>query len=244
MSSDYEKLYEIARRRRSIRRFKPDAVPDEQIEKIIEMARWAMSGANAQPWEFVVVKKPELRERIFELYRMHREQTDVFNRTLLPELKHPVTGTLNAGQRSFRDAPLLIAVCGDPRTYIATSLAAHIIAYERAAFHMNLANATTMIHLAAAALGLGTQWLSTSPIWEGELKKLLGIPEWFSLPQLVPLGYPDYTPGPAYRRECSEILHLDHYDKAKFRTEQQVIDFIIQLRKKMTAAYYIPAKKE
>ncbi len=122
MSSDYDKLLEIAKRRRSIRRFKPDPVPEECIEKIIEVAHWAMSGANAQPWEFIVVKRPEVRERIFELYKLHRQQVDVFNNTLVPELRHPVTGTLKAGQRSFRDAPVIIVVCGDPRTLLATSL--------------------------------------------------------------------------------------------------------------------------
>lgn len=95
--SEWDTLIKIARKRRSIRKYKPDPVPDEDIEKIVETARWAMSGANAQPWEFVVVKNAETRARIFELYRAHRKQTDVFNRTLVPELRHPVTGTLDSG---------------------------------------------------------------------------------------------------------------------------------------------------
>ena len=96
MGSRYDQLLELAKLRRSIRRFKPDPVPEEDIEKIIEVARWAMSGANAQPWEFVVVKRPELRAKIFELYKLHRAQVDVFNNTLVPELRHPVTGSLKA----------------------------------------------------------------------------------------------------------------------------------------------------
>ena len=60
---DYDGLLELVKTRRSIRRFKPEPVPDEYINRIIEAARWAPSGFNSQPWEFVVVKKPELRAK-------------------------------------------------------------------------------------------------------------------------------------------------------------------------------------
>lgn len=244
MNSVYEKLLKIAKRRRSIRRFKPDPIPDEHISKIIEVARWAMSGANAQPWEFIIVRKAETRAKIFELYMLHREQVDVFNKTLVRELRHPVTGTIKAGQRSFRDAPVIIVVCGDPRTLLATSLAAQIIGSERMVFHMNLANTTIMIHLAAASLGLGSQWVSTTPIWEGQLKSLLGVPDWFAIPHIVPLGYPDYKPAPPYRREAEEILHQEFYDKKKFRRDEEILDYIAGVRKRAKAAYYIPPKKK
>ena len=47
---------ELAKTRRSIRRFKSDPVPDELILKILEAARWAQSGGNSQPWEFIVIR--------------------------------------------------------------------------------------------------------------------------------------------------------------------------------------------
>ncbi len=243
MEPDYDKLLEIAKRRRSIRRYKPDPVPEGHIQKILEVARWAMSGANAQPWEFVVVTKPELRKKIFELYAIHRKQTDVFNRTLVTELRHPVTGTLEAGQASFRDAPVIIAICGDTRTLLATSLAAEIIGYERVTFHFNLGNATMMAHLAAASLGLGAQWVSTTPIWEGELKALLGIPAWYTLPHIMPLGYADYVPIPSYRRELSAITHQEGFDKAKLRTDDEIVQWIADLRNRSRGTYYIGKKK-
>src|SRR3990167_9388273 len=51
----YELLYDIIRRRSSIRKLKPDPIPDENIQKIIEAGRWAMSGATSKPWEYIVV---------------------------------------------------------------------------------------------------------------------------------------------------------------------------------------------
>ncbi|MDY6954405.1 MAG: nitroreductase family protein, partial [Thermodesulfobacteriota bacterium] len=48
-------LYEAILGRRSIRKFKPDAVPREVLEKILAMATWAPSGMNLQNWYFVVI---------------------------------------------------------------------------------------------------------------------------------------------------------------------------------------------
>jgi nitroreductase len=59
MSADstpgYDLLYDIIRRRASVRKLKPDPIPEEYIQKILEAGRWAMSGANSQPREYNVV---------------------------------------------------------------------------------------------------------------------------------------------------------------------------------------------
>ncbi len=72
---EYASLLELAKNTRSIRRFKPDPVPDEDIDKIIEVARWAPSGFNQQPWEFIVVRKPELRKKIAEYTGIYWSQS-------------------------------------------------------------------------------------------------------------------------------------------------------------------------
>jgi nitroreductase len=61
VTMEYESLLELVKTRRSIRRFKPDPVPDEYIDKIIEVARWAPSGYNTQPWDFVIIKDKKLK---------------------------------------------------------------------------------------------------------------------------------------------------------------------------------------
>ena len=66
---DYDSFLELVKKRRSIRRFKPDPVPDEYIKKIIEAARWAPSGFNLQPWEFVVVKDQKLKDGIIQIFK-------------------------------------------------------------------------------------------------------------------------------------------------------------------------------
>ena len=63
---DYKNFLELVKTRPSIRKFKPDGVGDIDIDKILDAARWAPSGFNMQPWEFVVVKDQQLKDRIVE----------------------------------------------------------------------------------------------------------------------------------------------------------------------------------
>jgi len=53
---EYEQFRELFTRRMSIRDLRPDPVPDAYVDRILEAGRWAMSGANSQPWEFIVVR--------------------------------------------------------------------------------------------------------------------------------------------------------------------------------------------
>src|SRR5258708_9754247 len=53
----------------SVRRIKPDPIPDEYVEKILEAGRWAMSGANGQPWEYLVVKDPKKKKELYDAFQ-------------------------------------------------------------------------------------------------------------------------------------------------------------------------------
>ena len=58
---------EVIHKRRSVREYRPDPIPKEMIEKLIDAARWAPSGNNVQPWEFIAVMDPEIRRRLAEI---------------------------------------------------------------------------------------------------------------------------------------------------------------------------------
>ncbi len=59
-------LWEAIKKRRSIRSFQDRDVEEEKILKMIEAATWAPSAGNVQPWEFVVVRNPEIRKKLAE----------------------------------------------------------------------------------------------------------------------------------------------------------------------------------
>ena len=55
---------EAIRTRRSIRRYRPDPVPAEDVTRILEAGRWAPSASNSQPWSFVVVSDPQQKRQL------------------------------------------------------------------------------------------------------------------------------------------------------------------------------------
>ncbi|MBN1314416.1 MAG: nitroreductase family protein [Anaerolineales bacterium] len=57
-------LLEFLKNRRSIRQYRPDPVPDDLLEQILEAGRWAPSASNRQPWEFVVVRDESVRREV------------------------------------------------------------------------------------------------------------------------------------------------------------------------------------
>ena len=239
---------DLAKKRRNIRKFKPDPIPDEYVEKMIEAARWAQSAANAQPWEFIVVKDKKTKDKIVKLYQEYHKQVWDVERTRVRELRHLayVDGP-PTDPPGFKDAPVFIVVCGDPRAVQATILATHFLPNEGgpgAHFLKNMANATQILHLAAAALGLGSQWVSINRVTEAALKVLLDVPEELTIPTIVPVGYPAYEAPPTYRRELKEIMHFEKYDRSKFRSGEDIFQFLLDLRRRTKPAYAMFSKEQ
>ena len=103
---------EVLQARRSIRTgfLKDKPVPDELIEKILEAARWAPSAGNSQPWEFIVIRDLEIREKIVEIFK-----TQMRDKIEIEEAARGQRRRVNAGV-DFRHAPVHVLVLGDPRT--------------------------------------------------------------------------------------------------------------------------------
>ena len=235
-----DELLELMRKRRSIRKFKPDAVPDEYIEKMIEAARWAPSGANGQPWEFVIIRDQETKNKMAELYRQIRPEHYYIEQTRVEDLRHNVLRKPPTDLPAFKDAPVLIVVCGDRRAFQGSILAGVYLGSGGGidgTYQKSIANAIFSLHLAAAALGLGSQWATVTTEYEQLLKPLLGIPPILHIHTIVPVGYPAHEPKPSYRRTAEEIVHQERYDMAKFRTGDKIIEFIGRLRDRTRPNY-------
>ena len=86
---DYPELLELLKTRRSIRAFTSYPVPDEMVDKVIEAARWAPSGANSQPWEFIVIRNQETKDRMAGIVRDQMELGHKAELTRAPELRWP-----------------------------------------------------------------------------------------------------------------------------------------------------------
>ncbi len=227
---DYESLLELVEKRRSIRRFHPEPIPDEYVDKLIEVARWAPSGANSQPWEFIVIKKQELKDNIAQLIREDSIQS--YKMELLREARLRMFVQDSPPERlSFEDAPVFIILCGDTRTIDAYPLN-FALQRGQSTFNSSLASAFLYMHLAATTLGLASQWVSsiTYPFVQSHVKNLLKIPEALEIYDMMAVGYPAFVPKPRLVRAKEEMVHYDYYDRTKFKTEEKVKDFIASIR--------------
>lgn len=65
-------LFETVEKRRSIRKFEPNPIPDRDLKKILEAGRLAPSGGNRQPWSFIVVRKPETKKKLAAVANLQR----------------------------------------------------------------------------------------------------------------------------------------------------------------------------
>ena len=191
------------------------------VKKILEVARWAPSGANSQPWEFIIVANKDVKDKIVDLIKRNLPP---HKKTEEEEPKPP---------EGFKDAPVFIIVCGDMRRKILLPGSVYKMEDQKIKsiensdlnteeiFNSNLSNAILYIHLAAKTLGLGSQWVTGTnhPKVQNKIKKLLKIPEYLRIYDTVALGYPATKPKARFVRELKEIMHYDVYDKTKSKTD-------------------------
>jgi nitroreductase len=189
----------------------------------------------------MVIRKPEVKEKLAEIYGHYREISLAVELTRREEYRQPAFRAPEGGDAAevsrrrftvWSGAPVVIAVLGDRRLMQASTLAARL--FEMHTFDQNLACTTYAIHLAAASLGLGAQWLSLLPPVAEAMKAALGIPLELTLFNLNPIGHPKSAPI-SHRRELSELVHHDHYEMAKFMSNDDIGRYILNQRKEHAA---------
>jgi nitroreductase len=185
-------------RRRSIRWYTDMEVPQHVISEILDAARLAPSGCNAQPWRFIIVQDQEIVEALKKR---------------------------NAFPQSFvYCAPVIIVCCGDPAAYAGKYGGENQIAegtvpedpnerkamfsivegknVERAIRDVSIASAFMVLR--ATELGLGTSYIGL--INEAALRTVLGLPESVVLPFVVIMGYTAQTPRKTPRKALKDIV--------------------------------------
>ncbi len=191
---------------RAVRRLKNDPVDDALVRRLIELALKAPTGSNAQNWEFIVVRDPDVKAKLarknrqaFNLYgKLGRRQAadDPKMLRLIEAVQWQVD--------HFEEIPVVIVAClKGPRLgwppIAATS------------YYGSIFPSVQNLLLAARALGLGAA-LITLPLWSTfAARRILGCP-WNVTPcAVIPIGWPAGRYGPTTRRPVEDVVSLDRY---------------------------------
>ncbi|OGO44591.1 MAG: hypothetical protein A2137_02235 [Chloroflexi bacterium RBG_16_58_8] len=235
---DYASFLDLVKNRRTIRRFKPDPVPDEDVDKIIEAARWAPSGYNMQPWEFVIIKDKRLKDAIVGWVHDYHKLIMKTESAREPWQRVPRRPSRDP-EKDYRVAPVFIILLGDTRTLKGLPTAMRYDAERRQTIHTSsLANAYLYMNLAATTLGLATEWVSSVATAYPQclVKDLLGIPAELEIYDMMALGYPAYRlTSRKLMRDKARMVHHDYCGPEDFRTDEEVNDFIKRARTWTTA---------
>ena len=195
---------EAIEKRRSIRKFKSDDIADKTIMALLDSARLAPSGCNAQPWRFKIVRDDETKKQL---------------------------QALSYHQRFITQAPVVLVVCADVQAYLdgrtsgvqdlgeigvfdndiceilhkktkqKSEMSVEVL---RKSVAFNVAIAVEHIVLRALDFGLGTCWMKL--IEEKAIRKLFGWNKNIYPVALLPIGYPLENPKPRKRRSLEEII--------------------------------------
>ncbi len=177
-------LMEAITGRRSIRKYKPDPVPEQVFRTLMEAVRWTPSWANTQCWEVIAVNDPRMKSELA---------------TTLPKG--------NPALSSMAEAPLILVLCGKKGISGFYKGQTSTVKGDWLMFDVGLAMQT--LCLAAHALGLGTVVVGMFDHKKAE--KILGVPGDVEVVAMTPLGYPATGGATPKRKDISEFVFFERY---------------------------------
>ncbi|MBI4261676.1 MAG: nitroreductase family protein [Actinobacteria bacterium] len=201
-------LGEAMATQRAVRRLKPDPVDDAVVLRCIEMATRAPSGANAQSWEWLLVRDRGTKERLAALYR---RSWSVYGRVARVVAgrdrgKRRIIEAVQWQVDHFAEVPVLVVAC-------LRGVRPYVVHWPWAAssHYGSIYPAVQNLLLACRAEGLGAA-LTTLPLWSATLaRRALGLPFGVEPCAVIPVGWPIGRYGPNSRRPVHEVVHLDRY---------------------------------
>lgn len=180
-------LLQAVNGRRSVRRFTPQDVSDDDVLRILDAGRWAPSWANTQCCRFVLVRDSAIKG----------------------DLAGTLTGS-NPALETVRTAPVLIAVCAELQK--SGYKKGQVTTDKGDWFMFDAGLAVQNMVLTAHSLGLGT--VIVALLDARKAAGILKLPDNMAFVVLLPVGYPDQTPIAPPRKPLAELFHKNRYGNA------------------------------
>ena len=211
----------------AVRAFSDDPVPDETVARILDTARFAPNGGNAQSWRVVVVKDPAkrraLRDAYMEGWKRYLAMRAAGLRPWAPvtdrEREAAALAPIDDGEappvplgdfpEQFDEVPVLLVLLADLRLLAAVDRDLDRYTFIGGASVYPFA---WSILLAARAEGLGGVITTVAIHREDEVKALLAVPEEFAVAAMLALGKPVHQPTRLTRKAVEEFTTVDRFD--------------------------------
>ena len=196
---------DLVLKRRSIRKYKPDSVPEEKLKYVLEAARIAPSWGNRQCWRYIIVTDEPLRKKIIERASPLIEKIiGTLRKKIIERASPPPSEGRPIRSRDWAaQAPIIIVGCADPTKSGDKE--------GKPYYLLDMGISMEHIMLAAAEQGLGTCWIGGG-FDEKVVKEALGIPEEIRVVALTPLGYPDEVTEPRSRKTFEEMTSRNRWE--------------------------------
>ena len=227
----YDQLMDVVRTRMTNRAFAPHDVPREHFEMILEAARHAPSGANAQPWHYIVVTDPAVKQTIGQCFvdeQQHRAKLRM--------------GFPTPNYHGVKTAPGLIVIVADFR-FIRAFPVLNDGSDEDRRYRQNaerillqsVAASTMSAHLAAAALGYAVWWITAigQEDIQKQIKPLLSVPDELAVIDVMCFGPPAKPSYKRWKKTLEQIMSWGRFDPAQHLSDAQVDEWIRTQRHKV-----------
>jgi nitroreductase len=232
---EYEDLLALVMSRRTVRAIKPDPIPGEMVDKMLEMARWAPTGFNMQPMEFLVIQDLGLRTEVKKIVDAWIDSDFYALEAIREEWQGPAWDPATQGRLECPLAPVFILILGDTRRRAGLPMNARLSKQKGdSIFESSLSNAFLYLWLAAHTLGLAAQPISAvkNSRVQGLVKHLLGLPDFIYVYELLVVGRSAMEGGPSAKltRHLEEMVHRDRAGAGGFLSEEDLRKQIRKLR--------------
>ena len=206
--SPTDNIWEAMSTMRAMRRLKPDPVPDDLIQKILQAGQWAPSGGNTQRWRFLVVRDPAVKKQVQAYYsRLYDEQIGPRYATSAPppgsdaaryKRQHAAVEYLTD---HYHEAPVWIVACLEDGENPGRTAGSSIY------------GAVQNMCLATRALGLGTTLTTRHTGYGKEVDAIFGLPPGAHSYAILPIGWPMGNFGKLGRGPLRDVVYGDRWGR-------------------------------
>ncbi len=212
-----DELAVLIKGRRSIRAWQDKSVAEDLLVKAIELATWAPSGGNRQPWRFYITTSKKVIGAIADATRENAKIVASW-----PEAQQypDFISMMVKNTGFFRTAPAAIAVAANiftsPLEEITQARKRIDARARRIVKGRGIANSRVQSVSAAISylllilhqMGLGAVWMVDPLQVKTEIEKIMGIPDDYDLIAFIPVGYPAETPPYKGRKPVEEVVRI------------------------------------